>query len=226
MSVYFASPKYQSRILQLSGRHLASNRNTNRYYRLTNSRVVDLTGDSSDIELARASMLGAKKAVKNGARTKAAPRSKAIEISDSLELAIYTIDASELRMWVKFYCRNVETMRSGLEERFLVPGKEAVRYHGDTDSEDDQNSENESSEEVEKEEDNDDNRDSEEDREPRKSLLRMTRWCRGTRNASTPKRISMSLAMIEAITDGIQARTPISEYTAADADFCAKARKS
>jgi hypothetical protein len=51
-----------------------------------------------------------------------------------------------------------------------VPGKEVVRYHADTDSEDDQDSENESSEDEEDEEESADNSDSEEDREPRKKL--------------------------------------------------------
>jgi hypothetical protein len=136
-----------------------------------NSRVIDLTGDSSEIEPPGTSMPRAKKAVKNGARTKTAPRSKSVKISDALELAIDTMDASELRMWVKFYCRSIEIMRTGLENHFLVPGKEVVRYHADTDSEDDQNSENESSEEEEEEEEEEDNdSNSEEDREPRKKL--------------------------------------------------------
>jgi hypothetical protein len=93
-----------------------------------------------------------------------------VRISDALEQAIDTIDACELRAYVKVFCRTNKVLRCGLEQLCLVPGKEVVRYHADTDSEDDQDSENESSEDEEDEEGSTGNSDSEEDKEPRKKL--------------------------------------------------------
>ena len=141
-----------------------------------NSRIIDLTGDSSDFEPAKApvaSMPRAKrqplKAVRNGVRREAQAASppKPV-ISAALEKAIDTLDAAELRGWVKYYCKTVEPMRSTLEEKYLVLGKDVVRYHADTDSEDDKESENESSEEEEDDEEDDTNAESE--NEPRKKL--------------------------------------------------------
>jgi hypothetical protein len=135
-----------------------------------NSRVIDLTGDSSDIEPARASMPPAKKAVKNGAPMRADSSPKPVEISRALARAIDTMNPSLLSGYVKNYCRTNKELRSELERHCLVPGKEVVRYHADTDSEEDQDSENESSEEEDDEEPSIGNSDSEEDREPRKKL--------------------------------------------------------
>jgi hypothetical protein len=94
-----------------------------------NSRVIDLTGDSSDIEPARASMPRAQKAVKNGARTRADLSTTPVKISDALEQAIETMDAGDLRAYVKVFCRTNKVLRCGLEQLCIVPGKEVVRYH-------------------------------------------------------------------------------------------------
>jgi hypothetical protein len=135
-----------------------------------NSRIIDLTGDGSDIEPARASMLRAKKAVMNGAPMRADSAPEPVKISGALAQAIDTMNASLLKAYVKRYCQTNKELRCGLEQSCIVPGKEVVRYHADTDSEDDQDSENESSEDEEDEEESTGNSDSEEDREPRKKL--------------------------------------------------------
>jgi hypothetical protein len=127
-----------------------------------NSRIIDLTGDSSDVDPAESSRTSAKasttnmprakrqplKAVRNSARSKAAAPPKPV-VSDALKKAIDTMDHMRLRMWVKHYCESMEPLRKDLEKSLLVRGKEVVRYHVDSDSEDDQDSENESSEEEE-----------------------------------------------------------------------------
>lgn len=141
------------------------------------SRIIDLTGDSSDAEPADPSPAVAKvkasptnmprtkrqplKAVKNGSRAKAEAAPKPV-VSEALKSAILTVDDMRLRAWVIGYCQNIESLKKNLETNLLVPGKEVVRYHVDSDSEDDGGSENESSEEEE-EDDNDDSG-SEEDR--------------------------------------------------------------
>lgn len=134
-----------------------------------NSRVIDLTGDSSDIEPARASMPRAK-AVKNSAPGRVDSAPKPVKISSALAQAINTMDAWMLKAYVKHYCETNKILRCDLEQLCLVPGKEVVRYHADTDSEDDQDSENEGSEDEEDEEESTSNSDSEEDREARKKL--------------------------------------------------------
>ncbi len=85
-----------------------------------NSRVIDLTGDSSDIEPARESMPRAQKAVKNSARMGADLPMTPVEISDALEQVIDTIDAGELRAYVKVYCRTNKVLRCGLEQLCIV----------------------------------------------------------------------------------------------------------
>jgi len=75
------------------------------------------------------------KAVRNGARVAPAPAPKPI-VSDALKKAIDTMDESRLRMWVKHYCESIEPLRTDLEKSLLVKGKEVVRYHADSDSED------------------------------------------------------------------------------------------
>jgi hypothetical protein len=117
-----------------------------------NSRVIDLTGDSSDVERAKArgaTMPRPKrqplKAVKNGSRIKKEATPKPV-ISAALKKAIDTMDPIRLRLLMKHYCETIEPLRKDLEKSLLVPGKEVVRYHADSDSEDDKDSENESTE--------------------------------------------------------------------------------
>ena len=71
------------------------------------------------------------KVVRNGAQ--AAPKPI---VSDALKKAIDTMDESRLRMWVKHYCESIEPLRTDLEKNLLVKGREVVRYHADSDSED------------------------------------------------------------------------------------------
>jgi hypothetical protein len=119
------------------------------------SRIIDLTGDSSEPEnrpkTSTTIMPRPKrqplKAVRNGAL--AAP--KAI-VSDALKKAIDTVDESHLRMWVKHYCESIEPLRTDLEKSLLVKGKDVVRYHADSDSEDAEEEEEEEEEEEDSEE--------------------------------------------------------------------------
>jgi hypothetical protein len=112
----------------------------------------------------------AKKAVKNGAPSRVDSPPKPVKISGALAQAIDTMNETMLRVYVKHYCKTNKVLRCDLEQLCLVPGKDVVRYHADTDSEDDLDSENESSEDEEDEEESTGNSDSEEDKEPRKKL--------------------------------------------------------
>jgi hypothetical protein len=110
------------------------------------SRVVDLTGDSSNIEPAKASMPRVKKAARIDTIKKAAAPPKPT-VSNALRQVIKTVDADKLRRWVTFYCESLGPLREGLEMKLLVAGKEVVRYHEDSISEDDKDSKNESNSE-------------------------------------------------------------------------------
>jgi hypothetical protein len=147
-----------------------------------NSRVIDLTGDSSDIEPARLNIMPrvkrqALKAVGNGPPGKKAEEPpESVELSTALKRAIESMSHDRLKTLVKHYCKSIEPLRNKLEENLLVAGREVVRYHIDSDSENDQNSENESSEEEEEQEEEEedgshnDSDDLDEDKEPRKKL--------------------------------------------------------
>jgi hypothetical protein len=142
-----------------------------------NSRVIDLTGDSSDIEPARLNIMPrvkrqALKAVGNGPPGKKAEQPpESVELSTALKRAIESMSHDRLKTLVKHYCKSIEPLRNKLEENLLVAGREVVRYHIDSDSENDQNSENESSEEEEEEDgSHNDSDDLDEDKEPRKKF--------------------------------------------------------
>ncbi|KAG4443386.1 hypothetical protein IFR05_001175 [Cadophora sp. M221] len=119
------------------------------------SRFIDLTGDSSDVELSpepssNPAMNPQSRAtrqplsvVQNGNRVNA--RSAPV-LSAALKNAINTMDAARLRMHLRQYCEAIPELRRGLERQLLVKGKGVVRYHRNTDSEDDAESENRSSE--------------------------------------------------------------------------------
>ncbi|KAE9377470.1 hypothetical protein N431DRAFT_434721 [Stipitochalara longipes BDJ] len=70
-------------------------------------------------------------------------------------------------MWVEFYCESLAPLREGLEKELLVSGREVVRYHEDSDSED-KSCDSESGGEKEDEDDN--GSDSDEERESRTKL--------------------------------------------------------
>jgi hypothetical protein len=90
------------------------------------------------------------RAVRNGVQAKAEEAPKPV-VSVALKKAIDTMDDTRLRMWVKHYCESNELLRKELEKSLLVPGKDIVRYHADSDSED---KEMENGDEEEKEEKN------------------------------------------------------------------------
>ncbi|KAH7408054.1 hypothetical protein BKA64DRAFT_437947 [Cadophora sp. MPI-SDFR-AT-0126] len=122
------------------------------------AQVVDLTGASSDAEETPPQQIKSATVprppttrqplsdVKNGTRANATP---ATDIPPALIEAINTMDADRLRKYVRDYCLDNIEVRKRLAEQLLVTGKHVVRYHADSDSEEDVNSENESSEEKE-----------------------------------------------------------------------------
>ncbi|KUJ12173.1 uncharacterized protein LY89DRAFT_722537 [Mollisia scopiformis] len=70
-------------------------------------------------------------------RTRAAPKPTPKPImSEALKDAIDTLPQEKLRKYVKQYCESMTDLREALEKEFLVQGKDIVRYHADTDSED------------------------------------------------------------------------------------------
>jgi hypothetical protein len=88
------------------------------------------------------------KVVKNEVQVKAESPTKPA-VSAALKKAIDTMDHMRLRLLVKNYCETMEPLREDLEKSLLVPGGEVVRYHVDTESEDDKNGDKESSSEDE-----------------------------------------------------------------------------
>lgn len=82
--------------------------------------------------------------VRNGSRANAAP---AQDVPPALITAINTMEAARLRMYVREFCRDIPEVRDRLAAQTLVRGKDVIRYHKDSDSEDDVDSEIEGSEE-------------------------------------------------------------------------------
>jgi hypothetical protein len=81
------------------------------------------------------------KAVKNGARSPTKPT-----VSDALKEAIKTLGTESLRKELELLCHEYPVIIQALESRLLVRGKDVVRYHVDSESEDDTDSEVESEE--------------------------------------------------------------------------------
>jgi hypothetical protein len=46
-----------------------------------------------------------------------------------------------LRLLVKHYCETMQLLREDLEKSLLVPGREVIRYHADSESEDEEKDE-------------------------------------------------------------------------------------
>jgi hypothetical protein len=103
------------------------------------------------------------KAVKNGARPPAKPT-----VSHTLKEAIKSLGTELLRKELEFLCHEYPAVIQTLEGRLLVQGKDVVRYHLDTESEDDVNSEIESEESEESELESDASDKSDLDRESTK----------------------------------------------------------
>jgi hypothetical protein len=57
-------------------------------------------------------------------------------VSDALLQAIDTVDASHFRNVIKHLCSTNSALVQGLRNQLLIAGKDVVRYHADTDSED------------------------------------------------------------------------------------------
>jgi len=114
------------------------------------SAMIDLTEDRSDVgsPAENASGLNPKnyaaianmnrytrsplKPISNGAREPAKPSL----VSDPLKAAIDSVDASRFRKLIKSFCESNPLLREQLEGEFLVRGKDVIRYHPDTESED------------------------------------------------------------------------------------------
>jgi hypothetical protein len=105
------------------------------------------------------------KTIKNGARPPVKPT-----VSDALKEAINSLGTELLRGELEFLCHEFPIVIHALENRLLVQGKDVVRYHIDTDSEDDANSEIES-EESESESDVSDKSDSDRESKKRKPIV-------------------------------------------------------
>jgi hypothetical protein len=108
------------------------------------------------------------KAIKNGTHPPAKPT-----VSDALKEAIKSLSAELLRRELEYLCHEFPAVIHTLEDRMLVQGKNIVRYHVDTDSEDDANSEIESEEselESESESDASDKSDSDQESKKRKPI--------------------------------------------------------
>jgi hypothetical protein len=108
------------------------------------------------------------KAIKNGAHPPVKPT-----VSDALKEAIKSLSAELLRRELEYLCHEFPAVIHTLEDRMLIQGKDIVRYHVDTDSEDDANSEIESEEselesESESESESDASDKSDSDRESKK----------------------------------------------------------
>jgi hypothetical protein len=67
----------------------------------------------------------------------------------ALSKAIDTMDHMRPRLWMKQYCGTVQPLRESLEKGLLVPGKDVLRYHAGSDSEDREEYEEESEESEE-----------------------------------------------------------------------------
>ncbi|KAN0107875.1 hypothetical protein V8E51_007617 [Hyaloscypha variabilis] len=73
--------------------------------------------------------------VNNGVKGRDQDSSKPVQVSAALKKAIDTMDHMRLRLWVKHYCETMQPLRADLEKSLLVTGKNIVRYHADSDSE-------------------------------------------------------------------------------------------
>jgi hypothetical protein len=103
-------------------------------------------------------------AIKKGALQPTTPT-----MSGALKEAIKSLSAELLRTELESLCHEFPAIIHTLEDRLLVQGKDVVRYHVDTDSEDDANSEIES-EERESESDASDISDSHRESKKRKPI--------------------------------------------------------
>jgi hypothetical protein len=99
--------------------------------------------------------------------------------SEALEKAIDTVDGNRLRVLIKHYCASNPALVRALEDEWLVRGKAVIRYHADTDSEDDVDSENESSE--------DEHYDSDEDEDDRKARRNAMKTVKVDNDEATPR---------------------------------------
>jgi hypothetical protein len=114
------------------------------------STMIDLTEDSSDVgcPTENASGLNPKNYVAIATMNRytrsplkpitnsASERTKPSLVSAPLKAAIYSVESTRLRKLITSFCESNAQLREQFEGEFLVRGREVVRYHPDTESED------------------------------------------------------------------------------------------
>ena len=114
-------------------------------------RVIDLTGESSEVEnnapTRRCKPVHAAQDPQHGSQSTPEPL-----VSNVLKRAIDKLDVETLRTWVKHYAEANQGFTNYLESGLLVRGKDVMRYHVNSASEDDELSELESEGDEDEEE--------------------------------------------------------------------------
>jgi hypothetical protein len=112
-------------------------------------RVIAPTGESSEVEnnalTRRRQLVHTAQVPQHGSRSTPRPL-----VSNVLKRAIDKLDVETLRTWVNHYREANQGFTNYLESGLLVRGKDMVRYHVDSASEDDELSEIESEDETSK----------------------------------------------------------------------------
>jgi hypothetical protein len=126
------------------------------------SRIVDLTGDSSDAASSKENSPAKGKIltptsrvhrhalgpVRNGVTIPSCASSPNDGLPEALEKAIDTMEIKKLRDWIKFFAKSSESGRATaktMQDITCAFGRDVVRYHVDTDSENEKESETERS---------------------------------------------------------------------------------
>lgn len=109
--------------------------------------VVDLTQDtpspprmSSSKSKNRSTPLPAGQAnlpTLNDVRVPGTQKEALVPISKAMASAIDTMDITLVRAYLKAVCEKYPPIRHVIQEKYMVQGKDVVRYHRDSDSEDD-----------------------------------------------------------------------------------------
>lgn len=86
--------------------------------------------------------------------------------------AINSVDANRLRSITTQHCAVNPDLVRELESQWLVHGRDVIRYHADTDSEDDENSDKETSDEELYDSDEYNEEEKEDDRKARRNAMR------------------------------------------------------
>jgi len=137
------------------------------------STVVDLTGDYSS-DAGPCNENPAALLTKSTTMTKGVNRGKSREtletvkngalketrssVSEALGKAIDSLSKEHMRLEIHYLCGRIEGAHQALRERLLIHGKNVIRYHANTDSEDAADSGDESEEDSDEDESDGDGR--------------------------------------------------------------------